>query len=219
MPGQLNLIVASLANGGIGVNGRLPWSLPGDMRFFQLVTTYMGRRPGSSYPSGHSASASPTTAPQNVVIMGRKTWLSIPAKFRPLKERINIVLSRDSAFRADVNETQVYAFPTLDDALLSLENIAHLNVFVIGGAQLYGTALKHPACSRVFQTCIKSDAPIACDVYFPELPPSYKRLDAAEVSALVGPDCPEGPQLEKGFEYQFYVYERNKYVQENKQST
>ncbi|KAJ3183618.1 dihydrofolate reductase [Gaertneriomyces sp. JEL0708] len=156
--------------------------------------------------------------------MGRKTWLSIPAKFRPLKERINIVLSRDSAFRADVvssnlNETQVFAFPTLDDALLSLENIAHANVFVIGGAQLYGTALRHPACGRVFQTCIKSDAPIACDVYFPELSPSYKRLDAAEVSGLVGPDYPKGPQLEKGFEYQFYVYERNKYVQENNQST
>lgn len=57
--------------------GSLPWSLPGDMKYFRELT---------------SRTADP--AKQNVVIMGRKTWESIPAKFRPLAGRINVVLTR-----------------------------------------------------------------------------------------------------------------------------
>lgn len=66
--------------------GALPWSLPGDMAYFKELT---------------SRTADP--AKQNAVIMGRKTWESIPAKFRPLKGRINVVLTRGAAPAGDEN--------------------------------------------------------------------------------------------------------------------
>lgn len=78
-----SIIVAATEGGGIGKGGTLPWKLPGDMRFFKEST---------------SATSSAVGA-RNAVVMGRKTWLSIPRKFRPLAGRINVVLSRDAAFR------------------------------------------------------------------------------------------------------------------------
>jgi dihydrofolate reductase/thymidylate synthase len=79
IPGGLQLVVAATRNGfGIGKDGTLPWKLPGDMAYFKELTI---RTRGES-------------GVQNAVIMGRRTWDSIPPKFRPLKGRINIVLSR-----------------------------------------------------------------------------------------------------------------------------
>ena len=71
----VSLIYASTLTGGIGNKGELPWKLPADMAFFREIT--------SVAQQGKS----------NAVIMGRKTWASIPEKFRPLKGRLNIVLS------------------------------------------------------------------------------------------------------------------------------
>jgi dihydrofolate reductase len=70
-------VCATKAN-GIGQAGRLPWRLKEDMKFFKHLTTL---------------APSPL---KNVVIMGRKTWQSIPHKFRPLANRINIVVSRQT---------------------------------------------------------------------------------------------------------------------------
>ncbi|PNH03081.1 Bifunctional dihydrofolate reductase-thymidylate synthase 2 [Tetrabaena socialis] len=76
MPFQL--VIAATPTLGIGKGGQLPdWKLPGDMAYFKELT-----------------SRTRDSARQNAVIMGRKTWESIPAKFRPLKGRLNIVLSR-----------------------------------------------------------------------------------------------------------------------------
>jgi dihydrofolate reductase / thymidylate synthase len=78
---KLQLVVAATAEGmGIGKGGVMPWNLPTDMAYFKELT---------------SRTRDPRK--RNVVIMGRKTWESIPAKFRPLRQRINIVLSRSSA--------------------------------------------------------------------------------------------------------------------------
>ncbi len=74
---SIAIIVAASENGVIGVQGGLPWSLPGDLRFFKAVTT------------GHP------------VIMGRTTWESIPPKFRPLVGRPNLVISRDKGYLAE----------------------------------------------------------------------------------------------------------------------
>jgi len=82
MPAQplamsLSIIVAATSNNGIGQAARLPWRLPREMAYFASVT---------------SDAPSPL---MNAVIMGRRTWESIPDKFRPLKNRINVVLSQD----------------------------------------------------------------------------------------------------------------------------
>lgn len=74
---RMNLIVAVDDCGGIGRNGGLPWNLPAEMARFSKMTTVTTDR-----------------NKKNAVIMGRKVWESIPPKFRPLKKRFNVVLSR-----------------------------------------------------------------------------------------------------------------------------
>jgi len=79
------LIVAATATNGIGIiegtTAKLPWRLPKEMAYFARVT--------SAAPKGQ----------QNALIMGRRTWQSIPPKFRPLANRLNIILTRDEQFR------------------------------------------------------------------------------------------------------------------------
>lgn len=77
---RLTLIVAATKSNGIGLNGGLPWKLPKEMAYFAQVT--------SNAPEGRV----------NSVIMGRNTWESIPKKFRPLKKRVNIVISRNKDY-------------------------------------------------------------------------------------------------------------------------
>lgn len=75
----LHIVVAATKKLGIGKGGGMPWKLPGDMAYFKDLTT---RTADSSK--------------QNAVVMGRKTWESIPPKFRPLPGRVNVVLSRSA---------------------------------------------------------------------------------------------------------------------------
>jgi len=78
---RLSIIVAATTANGIGKNGRLPWHIREDMKFFAYVT--------QNAPEGT----------QNAVIMGRKTWESIPAKNRPLSKRLNIVISNNPNYK------------------------------------------------------------------------------------------------------------------------
>merc|ERR550514_2288490 len=96
----VSVIVASTGRGGIGKDGGIPWRLKDDMAYFKRVTT--------NAPAGKT----------NVVIMGRKTWDSIPAKFRPLAGRINVVLSRSAEAEALEGATLARS---LSDALKALE--------------------------------------------------------------------------------------------------
>ena len=108
---QLSLIAGVARNGAIGRNNGLLWRLPEDMARFKALTL------------GHP------------VIMGRKTWDSLPAKFRPLPGRRNLVLSRDSGLQLEGAEV----FGSLSDALAACVDAPQ--VFVIGGAQIYAEAL------------------------------------------------------------------------------
>ncbi len=76
-----DLIVACTPNMGIGINGSLPWRLPKDQKYFKDVTT-----------------ATCDEKTKNCCIMGRKTWESIPVKFRPLEGRVNLVLSSQKEY-------------------------------------------------------------------------------------------------------------------------
>ena len=78
---RLTLIVAATLENGIGQNGGLPWHLPKDMAYFAKAT--------SNAPEGK----------KNAVVMGRNTWESIPMKFRPLKDRVNVVISRNKEYQ------------------------------------------------------------------------------------------------------------------------
>lgn len=80
-----SLILAATAKNGIGQGAQLPWRLPKEMAYFAKVT--------SDSPAGK----------MNAVVMGRKTWESIPPKFRPLKGRMNIVISNNKDYLKYVN--------------------------------------------------------------------------------------------------------------------
>ena len=140
---QLHLIYARAANGVIGFKGTMPWHLPEDLAHFKRTTL--------GCP----------------VIMGRKTWDSIPAKFRPLPGRTNIVVTRQENW----NEKGARPAPSMPDALQLCEQNEH--VWVIGGAQIYAQAL--PLAHSVVVTEIGAD--FEGDAFAPTLGPEW--LEAA----------------------------------------
>ena len=151
-PKPVSLIVACTGEGGIGKDGQLPWRLPGDMAYFKRVTT------------GGSAADAGTGEKLNAVVMGRKTWDSIPAKFRPLAGRVNVVLSRNPG--ALGLPADVLGATSLPDALSAVDDRADIDqCFIIGGAEVYREALKLPRLCKVVArscTCAWTDAPGAC---------------------------------------------------------
>uniref|UniRef100_A0ABK0L5E9 dihydrofolate reductase n=1 Tax=Rattus norvegicus TaxID=10116 RepID=A0ABK0L5E9_RAT len=138
---------------------------------------------------------------QNLVIMGRKTWFSIPEKNRPLKDRINIVLSRELK---EPPQGAHFLAKSLDDALKLIEQPELASkvdmVWVVGGSSVYQEAMNQPGHLRLFVTRIMQE--FESDTFFPEIDlEKYKLL-------------PEYPgvlseiQEEKGIKYKFEVYEK-----------
>lgn len=136
---RVNLIYARARNGVIGANGALPWHLPQDLAHFKRQT--LG-------------------AP---VLMGRKTWDSLPARFRPLPGRRNIVVTRQRHWQgegAQAADSLPWAL-----ALCSAVEPPPAEVWVIGGAELFATAL--PLAQRILVTELDQD--FAGDVFAPPL--------------------------------------------------
>ena len=157
-------LVAAVARGGvIGRRGAIPWRIPEDMARFRERTT------------GHA------------VVMGRKTWDSLPERFCPLPGRRNVVVTRNPDWHADGAERA----GSLDDALRVLEDEAL--VFVIGGAELYAEAL--PLVDELLLTEI--DAEVEGDAFFP----SWDRTAFEEASR-------EQHVSETGTPFAFVTYER-----------
>jgi len=130
-------LVAAVARGGvIGRDGTVPWHVPEDMAFFRELTT------------GHP------------VVMGRRTWDSLPERFRPLPGRRNIVVTRNPAWRADGAERA----GSLEEALGLVDSDGL--VFVIGGAEIYRAALPH--ADELVLTELDLDVP--GDAFFPDWP-------------------------------------------------
>lgn len=135
---MITLIACFDKVGGIGRNGSIPWHLPADLRHFKNVTQ------------------------GQVVIMGRKTWESLPV--RPLPGRHNVVVSREGY--------------SLDQALAT-----YPDAFVIGGAEIYGQAM--PRAGRMVLTAIDHD--YSCDRFFPRISPAeWGLMHAPEHHATQG---------------------------------
>jgi dihydrofolate reductase len=130
---RLSLIAAVARGGVIGRDRAIPWRIPEDMRRFRTLTM------------GHP------------VVMGRRTWDSLPDRLRPLPGRRNVVVTRNRAWNAAGAEPA----GSLADALLQLDDSDH--VFVIGGGELYGDAL--PLADELLLTEI--DADVEGDTVFP----------------------------------------------------
>lgn len=140
---KFSIIVAMCSETrGIGLNGKLPWkSLKGDMDFFVKTTKGTGK---------------------NAIIMGRKTWDSL--KQKPLVDRLNVVISNSLQ-----PQDGVLVYTNLYEAIENLENHQPLDeIYVIGGGQLYESAIYHPKCDKVYITNVDGVL-INCDTFFPEL--------------------------------------------------
>lgn len=132
----VSLIAALTKNRVIGKNNDLPWHLPDDMKFFMETTKH------------------------HFVIMGRKNYESIPAKYRPLPNRTNIVVTRQSGYIAP----SCTVVNTLEQGL-TIAKVSNQNeVFVIGGAEIYSLAM--PYADKLYLTEIEAE--IEGDTFFPE---------------------------------------------------
>ena len=143
----IQLIYARAANGVIGKDNTMPWHLPEDMAHFKDLTR------GSA------------------VIMGRKTWDSLPARFRPLPGRTNIVVTRQGDWQPEPASDKVARATSLEEALELAQKLSQ-DVWVIGGAQIYAQTL--PLADAVEVTEIGRD--YEGDAYAPELGTEWKEV-------------------------------------------
>ncbi len=167
-------LVAAVARGGvIGRAGGLPWRLPEDMRRFRELTL------------GHP------------VIMGRRTWDSLPDRFRPLPGRRNVVVTRNSSWQSEGAERA----GSLEEALRLVSDAER--VFVIGGGELYAAAL--PLADELLLTEI--DLEVVGDTVFP----TWDRAEFDESAR-------ENGLSENGVRFSFVRYARRPTVSRSEQS-
>ena len=160
---RLHLIYARAANGVIGKDGSLPWHLPEDLAHFKRTTL--------GCP----------------VIMGRKTWDSLPPRFRPLPGRANIVVTRQENWR----ETGAIPARSLQSSLQLCEQSP--DIWVIGGAQLY--ALAEPLAHSAVVTEIAQD--FEGDAFAPTLGDAWRET------------ARENHVAASGLPFSFVTYTRN----------
>jgi dihydrofolate reductase len=133
------MIWAQARDGVIGASGGLPWHLPEDLKLFRALTT------GST------------------VVMGRRTWQSLPERFRPLPGRTNVVLTSDPAWSADGARRA----SSVDDVLAAYDS-----VWVIGGGAVYAAFL--PYAERLVVTDV--DVLVGGDTWAPTLGDGWRRV-------------------------------------------
>lgn len=149
----IGLIWAQTPAGVIGVDNTIPWRVPEDMALFRRTTT------------GHP------------VVMGRRTWESLPQRFRPLPGRRNIVVTRQPDWSAAGAETA-------GSVETALDLVAPATTWVMGGGEIYRAAL--PYATELVITEVDID--IAGDAYAPELGPEWKSADAPDwLESAAGP--------------------------------
>ena len=182
---MFKLIVAVCENNGIGKNNNLPWRLKSELAYFARMTKDVK-----------------CSSMKNAVIMGRKTWESIPEKFRPLKGRLNIVLTSLPKERITDSE-EVLVCKSYDEAILRIEDMSDDNkiesCWIIGGSSVYEEAMKHPRLDRIYLTRIMKH--FECDTYFPKI--NEEQWQETKEDSVT-----EEVQQENGIHFKYFVYQR-----------
>jgi len=150
---KVSLIVAVSENGVIGKDNNLIWRLPKDMKFFKDTTL------------GHH------------VIMGRKNFESIPHKFRPLPNRINIVVTRQTDYKA----VGCITVNSVEDALKIANQNGEIEPFIIGGGQIYKIALEANLIDKIYLTKVHHS--FDGDTFFSELGSDWKEVKKIDCKA------------------------------------
>ncbi len=131
---MLSLIAGISQNNCIGHNGQLPWHIPEDLKHFREVTA------------------------GKTVLMGRKTWESLPEKFRPLPNRTNLIITRQTDYSVPAG---VEIYTTIEEAVTKHPE----EVIVIGGAEIYKQTIDQ--ADRLYITHINQT--VTGDAFFPEI--------------------------------------------------
>ena len=163
---MISAIVAVDENWGIGFNGELLEKIPEDMKQFRLLTH------------------------KRTILMGRKTWDSLPKK--PLPNRHNLVITKDPSIYELTSEVWFYTLRQIEVLMLKNKNV---NYFIIGGGQIYEKLL--PICDKVYLTKIMVSHENV-DTYFPniELMDNWKCIEQSEIKQY------------NDISYQFKTYSR-----------
>jgi dihydrofolate reductase len=177
---KFSIILAVDDKNWLWKNNDLAWRLKWDMKFFKDVT-----------------SKTQDLAKHNAVIMWRKTWDSIPQKFRPLPQRINCVLTRKIHTESSPSQIDdfVLYFNSLDhclDELNTKDNIEE--IFIIWWSQLYNQVLDHPDLEKIFITQVQWD--YDCDVFFDWIPDNFTLESKTDITE------------ENTIKYNFNIYTR-----------
>ncbi|CAN6686015.1 unnamed protein product [Malus baccata var. baccata] len=175
------VVVAATREMGIGKDGKLPWRLPSDLKFFKDITVT------TSDP-----------AKKNAIIMGRKTWESILPEHQPLPGRLNVVLTRSGSFDIATAENVVICgsmASALELLAASPYCLSIEKVFLIGGGQILREALNASSCEAIHITEIETN--IECDTFIPAID-----------SSVFQPWYSSFPKVENGIRHSFTTYVR-----------
>jgi dihydrofolate reductase/thymidylate synthase len=175
-----NMIVAVSKNKGIGLKGKMPWNIPNDMKHFKDVTSKVISTNETFFQSLNNNFTFSSkefiyqnmkdkfaqSNKKNLVIMGRNTWDSLPEKFQPLPDRINVILSSNEKFHKKIsnkNNKELFTADSIDSVFklaneLKIKNLMN-EIFVIGGSKVYAEFLENypELCKVIFQTNIEKE--------------------------------------------------------------
>lgn len=176
---KFSIILALDNENGIGKKWDLAWKIPEDMKYFRDTTTH-----------------TKSDKKQNALIMGRKTWESIPEKYRPFKDRKNFILSR-SYKDGDMGESWAIKYSQFEACLKDISAMDDIEeIFVIGGWQLYNEVISHECFEKAYITRIFHK--YHCDVFFDGLPKNFKRVSRSDM------------KIHEWIEYEFLIYTRKR---------
>ncbi|HTE49995.1 MAG TPA: dihydrofolate reductase [Kofleriaceae bacterium] len=151
---DFDIVVAADLGDGIGAGGSVPWNLPTDLAHLKRITSET-EIPGM----------------RNAVIMGRVTWETIPQKWRPLPQRLNLIISRQVSLEFPEGAMRA---PNLARALEQSRSRADIDrIFVLGGGEIYRQAIELGGCRRLYLTRVMKR--YTCDTFFPPIPSHFRR--------------------------------------------
>lgn len=178
------LIVALDAEGGMACHGAIPWKSPTDMAFFKAVTctkdfskTLHRYQLQIATPKNPDHQINKNSTVNNAVVMGRKTWESLPEQYRPLPNRHNWILSRSQLTNTAIiqanNSASIHTSASIENAILEATNLKCPTIFCVGGADIYQQAMLIPYLTGIIITRLPTI--FSCDVFFPKIPLRFTR--------------------------------------------
>ncbi|KAI5959945.1 DFR1 [Candida pseudojiufengensis] len=190
---QISVVVAALKPSyGIGYKGSLPWKLKKEMAFFKRVTTN-----------------TIDSSKRNAVIMGRKTWDSIPTKFRPLPNRLNVIISRSypNVNIVDENVIQVNSIEESIEVVKNQKNIE--NIFIIGGAEIYNAFMntKNLVDNLLITEIENSNEVIEMDTFLNFDADKWEKQSKTKLNSFINEEVEDDIE-ENNFKYNYTLWQK-----------